>query len=357
MQEIHNVIRSKNDITDYLILKKYRVVRHTIFLLGFLLFQISSSIYNPIAESEKYYWNALIYIAFVSMFYINTYTMLPFLFKGKHLSYLMLLLFMIIAFISIIIMLHIFFFKKTNFLEFNLTKVISLLYGVLLCFVFILASSTLKLFQRWTIDNKRIQELQTSTLQMELSQLKNQINPHFLFNMLNNVKALIRKNPPDAVHAIMQLSDFLRHQLYENSNDKTSLSKEIVFLTNYLNLEQIRRDKMTIYFNNDVDYKRLNNIELPTHLFSIFVENAVKHSVDINEEPSYIDINISISNTHLHFNCFNSVCIDYIQNQSHTGGIGLVNIQRRLDLLYGNSYCLDINATERDYTVNLVLPI
>jgi LytS/YehU family sensor histidine kinase len=100
--------------------------------------------------------------------------------------------------------------------------------------------------QRWTKDNARMAELSNITLNMELNELRNQINPHFLFNMLNNVKALIRTDPEKATTVIMKLSEFLRYQLYENTEEKTSLVTELNFLSNFLNLEKIRRDNLSI---------------------------------------------------------------------------------------------------------------
>ncbi|MGJ1366211.1 sensor histidine kinase [Sphingobacterium spiritivorum] len=192
---------------------------------------------------------------------------------------------------------------------------------------------------------------------MELNELKNQINPHFLFNMLNNIKALTRSNPEAASVVIMKLSEFLRYQLYENNEDKTLLVSEINFLSNFVNLEKIRRDSLSITIQNDVDPKILNSIFIPPNLFTTFVENAVKHSVSVEDTDAYIRIQITLENGRLQFNCKNSKTADYHNPDKKNSGLGLNNIKRRLKLLYDRQYQLDISSSDREYIVNLSIPV
>ncbi|WP_294273714.1 histidine kinase [uncultured Chryseobacterium sp.] len=200
-------------------------------------------------------------------------------------------------------------------------------------------------------------ELKNLTMTLELNELKNQITPHFLFNMLNNIKALIRNNPSKATDIIVRLSDLLRYQLYESSNEKVRLPSEIKFITNFLSLEKIRRDhfEFTIQTNNSLS--DLQMVEIPPNLFMPFVENAVKHSADIMENESNISIMFSITEKEIYFSCINSVSeAEVIQNLY--GGLGLKNITRRLQLLYDNdNYTLDILPSPNQYAVNLKIPI
>src|SRR6202000_1449787 len=106
----------------------------------------------------------------------------------------------------------------------------------------LLPSTAFRLFQRSILDNQRIAELERISMQSELQQLKNQINPHFLFNMLNNVNVLTQQDPEKASQVLMKLSDLLRYQLYDSSREKVLLTADIRFLTDFLNLEKIRRD-------------------------------------------------------------------------------------------------------------------
>jgi two-component system, LytTR family, sensor kinase len=200
-------------------------------------------------------------------------------------------------------------------------------------------------------------ELWKITLNMELNGLRNQINPHFLFNMLNNVKALIRTDPEKATTVIMKLSEFLRYQLYENSEEKTSLVAELNFLSNFLNLEKIRRDNLSINIDTP-EARTMTTVFLPPNLFTTFVENAVKHSVDISSQEAWVKISIAINDGNLHFICSNSKgAVAPVPTDNKNSGLGLANIKRRLELLYAGKHSLEIKSTENEYTVNLTIPV
>lgn len=139
------------------------------------------------------------------------------------------------------------------------------------------ASTAVRLFQRWVFDSCRINEMEKRRLQSELDQLKNQINPHFLFNMLNNASVLTHKDPEKASQVLMKLSDLLRYQLYDSMRDKVLLTSDIHFLTNLLELEKIRRDRFEYMVSREGN---ISSIMIPPFLFVIFVENAVKHNLD-----------------------------------------------------------------------------
>ncbi|WP_326984049.1 histidine kinase [Chryseobacterium sp. MYb264] len=229
--------------------------------------------------------------------------------------------------------------------------------GILMCIPIILTTTTIKLLQKWIKDNQRITELSNLTLRMELNELRNQINPHFLFNMLNNVKALIRTNPEKATTVIMKLSEFLRYQLYENGEEKTLLTSEIDFLSNFINLEKIRREDLSVDIYVNIDKRTLNSIFIPPNLFTTFVENAVKHSVDFDADENYIKINFKMENEKLYFECINSKNSKYLVSDKKSSGLGLINIKRRLELLYQNTYELDIISTDKEYFVTLMIPV
>ncbi|WP_431200491.1 sensor histidine kinase [Mucilaginibacter sp. P19] len=229
--------------------------------------------------------------------------------------------------------------------------------GNFLAITLILLSTTFKLFVRWMKDKERINELNNLTLRMELNELRNQINPHFLFNMLNNVKALIRIDAEKATVVIMKLSEFLRYQLYENNEGKTSLHSELQFLSNLAELEKIRRDNLTFTMNAEIPKDRLSHILLPPNLFTTFLENAIKYSVDINGKPETIEIYLSVKDQTLCFKCCNSKGVDIWPTDAKSNGLGLANIQRRLELLYADLFKLDISSTPTAFSVNLIIPI
>ncbi|WP_157308834.1 sensor histidine kinase [Chitinophaga tropicalis] len=221
--------------------------------------------------------------------------------------------------------------------------------------VIVFSSTSIKLLQRWQKDTVRINELEKKSLQIELRELKNQINPHFLFNMLNNANVLVLKDPEKASVVLMKLSDFLHHQLYENNNKLVSLQSEITFLNDFLELEKIRRDDFSFTITNKNPGKP-GDLLLPPSLFTTFVENAVKHSADPDDVPSRVDLSFTRDNKSIFFTCINTKPGDP-SSKTTGGGLGLTNITRRLDLLYGKHYTLKINETDSLYKVILHLPL
>lgn len=212
--------------------------------------------------------------------------------------------------------------------------------------------SAILLFRHWIRYNQRIDELQSMTLQSELQYLRNQINPHFLFNMLNNANVLIRKNPAEASQVLFKLEDLLRYQINDSSREHVSLSSDIRFLNDYLNLEKIRRDKFAYILAKQGE---IDSVWLPPLLFIPFVENAVKHNFD-SENPSYVHLSFIIRDERLEFRCENSKP-PLSSGNSGVGGIGLTNIRRRLELLYPSRHRLETSETERTYIVNLYLDL
>ncbi|MBK8368919.1 MAG: histidine kinase [Bacteroidetes bacterium] len=207
-----------------------------------------------------------------------------------------------------------------------------------------------KLFQTWIINTEHITELRQQNLQSELTQLKSQINPHFLFNTLNNINTLTQTNPTKASEVIIKLSDLLRYQLYDSTQDKISLKSDIIFLENFLNIEKMRRDNFSFSVNVSGD---THTIQIPPFMFIPFIENATKHSVNpLNS--SYIKVNFKIEKDTLVFECENSVAHSKNTNLE-PGGIGLANIKRRLELLFEGKHILIITQQTDMYYAKLTL--
>jgi LytS/YehU family sensor histidine kinase len=220
----------------------------------------------------------------------------------------------------------------------------------------ILASSTARLMQKWIRDMERFNELDKLTVDMELAALKNQINPHFLFNMLNNVNVLIKKDPDKASIIILKLSDFLRHQLYENNAPTTSLVAEIKFLFNFLNLEKIRRDNFNFSINCETSESNQAGIFIAPNLFTTFVENAIKHSIDLSGNRSFVTINIKTEHNMLFFKCTNSQNVYEKIADKKCSGLGMSNIKRRLMLLYDDNYSLTTENLTDTFNLKLIIP-
>lgn len=223
---------------------------------------------------------------------------------------------------------------------------ISSLFSISLLFI---GNSALVLFKYWIQDTQQAEELESATLQSELKLLENQINPHFLFNMLNNANIMIKTNPDMAIHIIARLEDMLRYQMNDSSRKEVMLKEEILFLNDYLELEKTRRD----YFSYTITKEgEPDDISMPPLLFITFVENAVKHNQD-SRTASYVHLVFRKADGKLTFICENS--IPRKSSGKEVGGIGLANVKRRLDLLFKDSYHLEQTKTETNYTVKLEL--
>jgi sensor histidine kinase YesM len=344
-------------VIKFLVEDRYHWARHGALLLGFGALIFVSGFPNQFSGVYKYYSLFSAYGLFILMFYINLYVLVPtFFFKARYVIYLLLVIMLVLSGLTTLG------YILDTYLEPHRIGIRVPRYnryeGIMISVPIILVTTMIKLLQRWTKDNERMVELSNITLNMELNELRNQINPHFLFNMLNNVKALIRTDPEKATTVIMKLSEFLRYQLYENTEEKTPLVAELNFLSNFLNLEKIRRDNLSIHIDSKPDARTMGTVLVPPNLFTTFVENAVKHSVDISDGEAWIRISIAIENRHLHFTCSNSTGdLLPVPTDKKNSGLGLANIKRRLELLYPGNHSLKINSTEKEYTVNLTIPL
>jgi len=339
---------------------RHSILRHGVLLLLMLIVIFFSNWQYEYSGEFKYYRLLCVYLGLIVMCYLNMFVLVPLLFfTGRYLLYLILLSLVVllcgigmsIALDTLLVSAPV---TKNYFSHTGTRK----FYDAFIVLVPItLMTTMIKLFQRWTRDNERIAELNNITLSMELNELKNQINPHFLFNMLNGIKALVRTDPDQATHVIMKLSDFLRYQIYENNGEMTLLRSELTFLSNFLSLEMIRRDRLSIQMDFTDLERSLKGLYVPPNLFSTFIENAVKHSVDINGNGSYINMEFSLSGNQLQFHCINSKDPDFKIADKKNSGFGLVNIKRRLDLIYQKNYSIMINNDENRFDVTLTIPL
>lgn len=206
--------------------------------------------------------------------------------------------------------------------------------------------------RRDQIENK---EKQAALLQSELDYLKYQINPHFFMNTLNNIHALVDIDSESAKEAIIQLSRMMRYLLYESNQPTVPMRKELSFIRQYLDLMRLRCDEsVTLTYKEPGDECMSLDVGVPPMMFISFVENAFKHGIS-HKEQSYIDIAVSQEEDRFHFHCANS---NFAKEDSiQQGGVGLDNVQKRLDLIYPGRYTLNIVPSEHDFTVDLWLPI
>lgn len=331
---------NENWVLQFLISSKYRLYRH-LLLIG----AVSLVMYNSTPEVAE---PTLTLLLFLLLFYTNMYWLAPkLLFKNKYAWY-------CLSILSIITIVPITIYYIGNYFVGPDTNISSLNIPLFATFIVVLiaASSSIKLFQKWVLDKELIYDLEKSKISTELEQLKNQINPHFLFNMLNNANVLTKKDPEKASQVLMKLSDLLRYQLYDSARDKVLLTSDIRFLEDFLNLEKVRRDSFDFVISKEGD---LSGVQIPPLLFISFVENAVKHNND-SAKSSYVNLFFNVSNNELFFKCINSKPILKATNTS-SGGLGLANIKRRLELLFPSTHVLKIEDNPESYCVTLTIKL
>ncbi|SMD35816.1 Histidine kinase [Reichenbachiella faecimaris] len=198
---------------------------------------------------------------------------------------------------------------------------------------------------------KEVEELKDTVKESELQFLKSQINPHFLFNNLNNLYAHAIENSPQTPTIILELSAVMRYMLYDCQAKYVSLTKEVEHLSNFINLNNLQ-----IEGRGRVNFDRpelTGDCRIAPLILIIFVENAFKHSSSSQTENIEIFIDLSVTaKGELHFTCTNSY-LEQTNTQDINSGIGLENVQKRLQLLYPDSHTLNITKTENEYQVNL----
>lgn len=225
------------------------------------------------------------------------------------------------------------------------------IYYFIISFLTAGASTIVKISSDWAKSVQIQRELETRTMQSELNFLKSQINPHFLFNTLNSLYALTLKKSDEAPEVVIKLSEMMRYMLYECNEPKVYLDKEIGYLSNYLDLEKLRHKKMDIKFSVEGD---THSLMIAPLIFIAFIENAFKHGASNSIAAGFVHIHIHVEQGELNLYVENSKPEKQpSQEPKISGGIGLVNVRRRLDILYPDLNHLDIYDNPNTYAVNL----
>ncbi len=194
-------------------------------------------------------------------------------------------------------------------------------------------------------------EREHENLKSELSMLRSQVSPHFMFNVLNNLASLARKKSDNLESVIIQLSQLMRYMLYDSGEKKVSLEKEIEYLRSYIDLQKLRfGNDMTVRFSADV---KLVDIPIEPMLFIPFVENAFKHGAGMIADP-VIEISLNADDNALYFSVKNKFTA-VSQSKDPSSGIGIQNVRRRLDLLYKDMHELRIKEVDHWFIAELKL--
>ena len=327
-------------VNDIFFNKKYRIWKHVAFWL-FIYADELLSILGLTEPLEIPYWKIVIEIlGDMSMIYLNIYYLIPRLFlKGKVVSY----VFLTFLSICLVIIMNFFLFhgdiEEIYVLTYSVSTIVE---NAALLFMAV----AMKLIQESYLSNTRIKELKEDKLKTELAYLRTQVNPHFLFNTLNNVYVMAKKQDEHLPETIMQLSDLLRYQLYDCDADTVQLKNEITYLQNYLKLEALRRQHLKVDF--DVQGKT-NSVAIRPLILLPFIENAFKYS-NSGTGSDYIRMSINLEGHLLKVEIENN---KGTLHQRDVGGIGLANARRRLELAYPDKHQLELIEDAERYLVKI----
>jgi sensor histidine kinase YesM len=288
------------------------------------------------------------------MIYVTNYVLIPqLLYKNKYAVFFA--VFVIMVFTSSIIKMNILGRLVNNPALIHWTENLkgSLYDNIIPHFFLVIAGAAVKLLLDYGKLQQRMLETAREKAEAELNFLKSQINPHFVFNSLNSVYFLINKENTGAREALHKFSEMLRYQLYEAGGSKIPIEKEIHYLKDYMDLQQLRKDeKYSVEFNCAHDVKEFSIEPL---LLVPFVENAFKHISHHTHERNFVKVNMLRVKNHFIFSVVNSW-----EEQAGTerqGGIGLQNVKRRLELLYPGKHELKIDDSNGQFSVQLNLEL
>lgn len=355
MESIHNFFHRK-------------AVMHTFFWIIMMMIVFASENFE---YGNKIQWHmlfhfALAFIIFALVSYYNVYYLIPKYFNKKEYTHygLMLVLGMVVG-ASLVLL-----FKELTQLigfmmpepwnhsknESSVAYFFHILYGELM---FLLATTFFYILEeliRLQGVTIKIKEVESQKMRSELQALKAQINPHFLFNTLNNIYSHSLDNSPQTPEMILKLSALMSYILYDCHEERVPVTNELEFINNYLQLEKLRFED-TLDVNLQINQTHTNRTIAPLLLIP-FIENAFKHGSCscTSNTKKFVTVSIDIQDSAIHFSCQNS--IDHSTTTKiavKESGIGIENVKKRLELLYPNQYNLQIEVKENIFSVQLTI--
>jgi LytS/YehU family sensor histidine kinase len=292
-------------------------------------------------------------VAAATVYTFNYYLIPKLLLKNKRKKFLafafaaIVMFFYIQLLLTLLLVVKLLYAEQTLFPE--MIDVVMLFFNM---FFIVFVAIAVKFYKRWSEKDYREQKLQKEKVETELQMLKTQINPHFLFNTLNSIYVLAMKKSGQTAEVVMKLSDILDYILYRINTPAIPVSNEIRIIESYSELEKIRfADRVDFNLSSSLSS---DNIQIPPMLIIPFVENAFKHGVAKSMKKSWIKIIINETDRRLNISVSNSKTNKTADNK--TGGIGLVNVRKRLDLLYDDAYKLEISEEDHRYDIFLSIP-
>lgn len=328
-----------------------RILLHILFWLFYVLF--FGSIYGKYGNDYKWYlFESLCMLPFVMCAtYITIYAVLPFYLKKRNL---ILTVFLMVVLIFVITMSERISLRKINQLPITSDSLfgVTFLYLMLETNFMVAIAFAIKIIKKWKVQQEEKFEIEKIHLQSELNLLKAQLHPHFLFNTMNNLYALSLEESTKTSQGIAKISELLRSVLYECNDVEIELKKEIKLIENYIDLEKMRYGNR-LGLNFEVDGP-IDKMKIAPMLLFTFVENCFKHGSSTDPGKPFIKIKLQVNEDGLLFLATNS---KYGNNKkgsfTKNGGIGLKNVQKRLDIIYTDRYDLNITDIQNRFEVSL----
>jgi len=339
-------------------LAESRILQHLAFWL--VAFYVLLRIFSTSGELLKIdlYYTLIFILTLLPGLYLNLLILIPILLsRGRYILYILLLLTIMIITAGFNI------FTFSSLIDFIFPGYYFISYYEftdLMKFVVALTSVTtlLKLSKGWFLlmeTRNQISQLEKENVETKLLALKSQINPHFLFNSLTGIYALVLKHAPNAPEVILRLSDFLRYILYEASGSSVNLANELEAMKDYVELQKLRAGKQaTVTFEMEGDP---GNYRIAPLLFLPLIENSFKHGIKGETGPSFASF---------HFVTGTKTITSYFSNNKGKSedpavnsfeGIGLKNLKNRLEMIFPGNYILNIDETGSNFIVELTIPL
>ena len=334
---------------------KYRVINHILFWIFIYAFYTAPFIISYGFGADTFV--NLLYIPFdiITVYFVIEFLIPKFLFKSRNFFVFIFGTAMVIG-INILIAQYI----KYNiqpalgFWVIRRVFVVDMFYALLTNFMIVGTASALKLFSYSYNIQLTKSELERKTVQSELGALRSQINPHFLFNVLNNIDALIFEDKEKASNAIFLLSKIMRYMLHESPHEEVKLDKEISYIGDYLELAKLSfEDPGFLEFETSGSF---SGKQVPPLLFIPLIENAIKHCNKKSKSPG-IKIRFNVEKDFIELNTSNYVKRNDFKLPDYSTGTGIKNVERRLKLIHGKNYIFDIKQDLNKFDVYLKVPL
>lgn len=329
----------------------HRVLIHVIFWVVYLTF--FSALSWITAESPFYviWFRAWIFVPIdILATYCTLYLLLPLIFQKKQyltFAFLFSVLAFGVIFLNQIITYYVYmplFLKewpRKGFFYF------SFWYNLVSTYAIVVFAAGVKIAKMWLKEQKAKAQVEANHARSEIALLKYQLNPHFIFNTLNNIDTLIHNNPEQASRCLMKLSEIMRYVAYESEAEKVPLEQEISYLKSFIDLQKLRFGENLITI--EVNQRTTGRVVAPM-LFIPLVENAIKHG-DKQGNPPVVTIKLMVDG-YIDFIVENRIA-QIPANKDKVGGIGLKNLRRRLDLIYPDSHSLENRIEDNRYIAHL----